>query len=132
MGMKREKKVSAMRSDRMALTPAREEWLVMGWNMLDSLEFEDLFEDMDHCREVWQKHKDNIMRSQFQHDWFGGPEERRPGWRPWGWWQFEAPDPPEDLRDGLNSREPDKETLDYLKRLNLFEPWEKTELGITD
>jgi hypothetical protein len=149
MPTKRKRRESPRRYGYYDLTPEREEWLTRGCLLINGHKFEDFFESMDHCKQLWQKYRDKLMRCEFEFCWFGQPEKREAGWRSWGWWTFEAPEPkkkvmvrfPEDpIHDyvypehiqGPRWREEDEEDLDYLKRLGLLEPWEKTELGITD
>ena len=77
---------------RLDLTEAREEWLVTGDNILDDFKFEDLFENEEHCRQLWEIHRDRLMRGEYLHEWFATPKrgEKR---LPWGFWQFEAKEP---------------------------------------
>jgi hypothetical protein len=56
---------------RLDLTEAREEWLVTGDSMLDWYKFEELFESMDHARELWKIHREKLLKREFRHECFG-------------------------------------------------------------
>lgn len=74
---------------RLALTASREEWLIMGWNMIDDLTFEDLFENEDHCRKIWEKYKDKLMKGEYQFSWFAQPTKKEAKKRkPWAFHHF--------------------------------------------
>lgn len=112
--------------------PRTREHLLTGLDLPTLLDGPDL--DADQLRAEWDRLRDSIMQEHCQ---------RRRQTRPWGWWQFEAPEPrrqvapgPEPVPgcplwfgmpsqhrgmppDGMYERE-----WDYICRLGLREPGE--------
>ena len=87
--------------------------LLIGW-CFNSVKYRGLdfpFEDEEHRRQLWEHNRDFLIDKDVGNQWL---YTRRPGTRPAGWWDYEAPEP----RRDLESEE------DYLRRLDLLFPGE--------
>lgn len=100
------------RKSEMGLTHAQVTRLINGVNILDC--DKDCFPSGTDLRKVWKKNKQSIMALQGKlvdhneiFEMQRGSIYFEYGTRPWGWWQFDAPEPLRLLRVEPPSQEPE-------------------------
>jgi hypothetical protein len=90
MGTRKIKGPRRKKADRMELTAERESYLCIGtWFFGTRGKDEFPFDDMDHAKELWFAHRDDLLRWQCKFDWFAQDSWREDKERPWGYWEFE-------------------------------------------